>query len=200
MLTSKARTRHYIGIDPSATGTGIAHVIVTPENVVRRTRRIAPKNVSGPQRLSLLCNAFLDFIFEEAQDDGVDVYGICIEAASLNSTNRSDTLGQVRGAFNVTCMRHFPIVPREIPPSSLKKFFTGNGNAPKSKMIDAALALEWDAETDDEADAAGLAELAWALDDDSLPLTRKQLEALKGIRDMDNPPTVKLTPNKTLNI
>lgn len=197
MATPKARARHYIGIDPSARGTGVALLSVSDARVERQTIRIALKE-SGAALLYLQCNAFLNFIGECKSD----IAGICIEGPSLGSTNRADTMGQVRGAFNLCCMQSFwpGAIPREVPPSSLKKFFTGVGSASKLEMESAAVERGWDTGSNDEADAAGLAELARALHDPEMALTRKQLEAIKGIKDMDNPTKLALAKNKTLNV
>lgn len=108
---------------------------------------------------------------------------VCIEGPSLHSTNQADKLGQVRGVLELMSLDHFGD-PLEIPPSSLKKFATGNGLASKSKMIQSAVRQGWIVSNDDEADAAWLAELAYALHDDTLTLTRKQLEAIRGIQNI----------------
>lgn len=197
MANPKARTTHYIGIDPSVRGTGIAVISIRGTRMERNTLRIALKE-NGPALLYLQCNTFRDFI---DCSDG-DVAGICIEGPSLNSTNRADAMGQVRGAYNLCCMQEFwpGAQPIEIPPNSLKKFFAGTGTASKDDMLTAALACGWTVGSDDEADAAGLAELARALHDDTVPLKRKQLEAIKSIREMGQTSRMGLAKNKTTNI
>jgi Holliday junction resolvasome RuvABC endonuclease subunit len=191
---------HHIGIDPSKRGTGIGLLTIDGEAVRKQTCRIAIEEVGIPKLLYLQCNQFADFIEPIVKDN--HVIGVCIEGPSLHSTNRSDEMGQVRGAFNIFCMMNlWPMLfPVEIPPTSLKKFFTGNGNAPKDQMVEAAIAAGWDVETDDEADAAGLAELSWALNDESLSLTRKQLEAIKGIRDTSKQTGKSHTHNRIVNL
>jgi crossover junction endodeoxyribonuclease RuvC len=111
------------------------------------------------------------------------VYGVCIEGPSLHSTNQADKLGQVRGVLELVSMDYLSF-PHEIPPTSLKKFATGYGHASKDKMMQTALQAGWDVRNDDEADAAWLTEIARALHEDDLPLTRKQLEALRGIQNI----------------
>lgn len=202
MLTSKARTRHYIGIDPSLRGTGIAIISIYGNKIIKRTLRIGLSE-NGPLLLYLQCNQFIQFIEDCIGEDGhYEIRGICIEAASLQSTRRADAAGQVRGAYNLCCMQKFypPVVPREVPPTSLKKFFAGTGTGTKERMVTAAEEHGWDVESDDEADAAGLAELAYALDDESLLLTRKQLEAIKGINEMGLPTGKAVTNNPITNI
>ena len=198
MQTTNTRVSHYNGIAPSVRGTGIAILTIAGEVTARDTCRIAIKKLTGPKLLHLQCNEFLNFILRP----NLQVRSICIEAPSLGSQNRADDMGQVRGAYNLCCMLNFwpGAIPREIPPNSLKKFFSGIGSANKNKMIAAAIAKGWDVNTDDEADAAGLAELAWALHDESLTLTRKQLEAIRGIENMAKFPISKQTHFKTLNI
>lgn len=201
MPITKARTRLYIGIDPSLRNTGIALVAVHKDHIARHSRRISLTE-NGPHLLYLQCNTFLDFVGEIAGYNLCSVKGICIEGAALHSKRRADSAGQIRGAYLLCCMQNFgpAVVPQEVPPNSLKKFFSKSGSASKNKMVKAALHNGWDVDNDDEADAAGLAELAWALDDDTLPLARKQLEAIKGIREMNQTVPSNHTQNKMLNI
>ncbi len=182
-------------------GTGIALISIREGEVHRRTLRIAKKE-NGPMLLYLQCNEFLEFLRKHTDESISRVFGICTEGAALRSQRMADAAGQVRGAYHLCCMENIwpPAVPTEVPPTSLKKFLAGNGSAQKDKMIQAAQALGWDVDSDDEADAAGLAELAWALHDDTRTLTRKQLEAIKGIRDMDQPSGAMHAQNKLLNI
>jgi crossover junction endodeoxyribonuclease RuvC len=86
-----------------------------------------------------------------------------------------------------------------IPPTSLKKFATGQGTASKERMTVAAQ-REWpgvDFPTDDAVDAAWLAALARALHDD-IPVTSSQLSAIRGIRDSRTKQVFRL--NKRTNI
>ena len=76
-------------------------------------------------------------------------------------------------------------LPEEIPPTSLKKFATGNGNAIKENLI-ATAKKDWGKLSNDEADAAWLAEFACALNE-GRTLTQVQLEAIRGIRKMKAP-------------
>lgn len=178
-------------------GTGIAVISIQENRIERRTLKIALKE-NGPALLYLQCNTFKNFV---DCSDG-NVAGICIEGPSLNSTNRADDMGQVRGAYNLTCMQEFwpGAHPKEIPPNSLKKFFTGSGTASKEDMIAAAEASGWVVGSDDEADAAGLADLARALCDNTVPLTRKQREAIKSIQEIGQTSRMGLAKNKTTNI
>lgn len=183
MTTSKASPKHYIGVDPSPNGTGIA--ILTFDNGVwqRRTLRISASKYRDAARLEFIYNNARRFL-EDTIHSGY-VVGACIESASLASPNQADKLGEVRGVLKLLLMRFTK--PQEVPPTSLKKFATGNGGAQKDKVMSAMRKLGWQAQTDDEFDAAALAECARGLKDDSLPLTRKQLEALAGIKAMGTP-------------
>ena len=197
MTTPKARTRHYIGIDPSLRGTGVAILSISGTKTERQTLRIALKE-NGAALLYLQCNTFLNFVGDKKKN----VVGVCIEGPSIHSTTQADSMGQIRGAYNLCCMQSFwpGALPREVPPTSLKKFFAGFGGANKDAMQKAALSQGWCIESDDEADAAGLAELARALHDPKTSLSRKQLEALKGVEDMGQESRMVLARNKTLNI
>ncbi len=61
-------------------------------------------------------------------------------------------LAKVRGAIELRCFE-LDVAYVEIPPKRLKKWATGNGNAPKELMVDAARADGADPANDDEADA-----------------------------------------------
>jgi len=200
MTNPKARTRHYIGIDPSVRGTGVAIISVTDGEVQQHTLRIALKE-SGPALLYLQCNVFKNFV-RDARCSDDKIVGICIEGPSLNSTNRADTLGQIRGAYNLFCMQEYwpSVYPNEIPPNSLKKFFAGEGTATKEAMKRVAEDRGWIVNSHDEADAAGLAELARALVDKDMQLTRRQLEAVKVIRGQNQTSRLLLSKNLITNI
>ena len=107
--------------------------------------------------------------------------GVCYEKASLKSVGRQIELAEVRGVLQVACVS-FAMDPVGIEPSRLKKFGSGQGGASKDRMIAYATKTGWDVANDDEADAAHLAFLAYAMHHHkTIRLTRKQLEVLSDL-------------------
>ncbi len=181
-------SRKYVGIDPSIRSTGCA---VLGENEAPVTRIL-----KAPKERGAACLAYIRDRFKEVVPGGATY--ACIEGPSLGSINRPDDLGQVRGIFLLTLFdAGIPVTV--IPPQSLKKF-ASKGGASKARMIEAA-EKEFDLEitSDDLADALWLAKLAHALHDDSIRLTRKQLEVIYGIRNPKSKRTIS-DRGKTINI
>ena len=136
---------------------------------------LKPGNRRGVERLAYIRDAFKSRLLE------VPTHA-CIEGPSLYSVNRADDLGQLRGVF-LLLLYDMNIPTTVVPPSSLKKFATGNGNASKERMVKSACkTFSLDVESDDIADALWLAQLAKGLCGDC-PVTRKQMEVISGIRN-----------------
>lgn len=185
---STEASRKYVGIDPSLRSTGCA---ILTENQDPQTHLFKTAHARGVGRLASLRDQF-----KTAMPGGATY--ACIEGPSLGSVNRADDLGQVRGIFLLTLFdAGIPVTI--VPPQSLKKF-ASKGGASKSRMIEAAekeFGLE--ISSDDIADALWLARLAHALHDDSIRLTRKQLEVIYGIRNPKNKRMISDSGN-TVNI
>jgi len=192
------RSRSYVGIDPSITSTGIAIITHLDEKTVSRQTCLlkTPPEWDETIRLQYLRNTAKDFI---RHFGWLPIIGSAIEGPSLYSVNQKDKLGGVRGVLRVLLADLGEEPPAVIPPSSLKKFFTGKGDAKKDRMI-AAAEIKWGSLSEDEADAAGLAEFAQALYDPPPALTRKQLEAIHGIREMSQSKPKPPTGGRELNI
>jgi Holliday junction resolvasome RuvABC endonuclease subunit len=164
---------------------GVAILALSPDKEIRIARKIYTENCIGLPRLWKIRNETNQFLDTHIQNSS-DIKNICVEGPSLYSVNKPDHAGQARGAIYMMCMDlclEPSVIPQEIPPKSLKLFATGNGDALKDKMMETAVQHGWIINNDDEADAAWLAELACALMEEK-PLTRKQLEAIRGIRKM----------------
>lgn len=186
-----------MGIDPSLRSTGIALISISGDYNVKRVTELVkpPDKMRGTERLVFLRDAVKDFLY--FKNTLGDVRFSTIEGPSLGSINRADDLGSIRGVFKIV-LADWGELPTEIPPTSLKMFATGNGNAIKDKLIVAAK-KEWGVLTEDEADAAWLAEFAFALHEERF-LTRKQLEAIRGIRQMKIPKPKMPTLGRIVNI
>jgi crossover junction endodeoxyribonuclease RuvC len=168
----------FIGVDPSATSTGLALVsgIKCEVCLVK-----PPKGCLGPARLAYHRDCLKEFIGSRT------IAGACIESASHGSTSQGDKLGQVRGVYELG-LKDLGCIALEVPPTSVKLFATGSGGATKDRMLETARE-RWpaiDFKTDDLADAAWLAEFAKALTETPENFRRCQLEAIKGILGRSN--------------
>lgn len=197
MDNENTRTRHYAGIDPAKRNTGVAVISICDDVVIKRTTRIKiPQKVNGISLLIDLRSAVTDFLNRTLYNSLLSASAI--EGPSLYSVNRADDLGQVRGVLSLVLSDVSLSLPHIIPPTSLKKFATGNGSAKKENMVEAAIQNGWGELTEDEADAAWLAEFAWALTE-TRKLTRKQLEAIRGTTKKSSKKTHATNP-RGLNI
>lgn len=194
---SEPNASYYIGIDPSLVGTGLGILQCNGVECTRYTYRIAVGKMRGIPRLQFIRETILEIM--EKHQYRHNVKNVCIEGPALNSTHQADKLGQIRGVLMVMSLDHF-VLPTEIPPLSLKKFATGHGHSSKEKMIMTARNAGWRITNDDEADAAWLAELARALYDKNLALSRGQLEAIRGIQNIGHKIIGRTGNSSTLNI
>lgn len=103
----------------------------------------------------------------------------------MRSVHREYDLGEGSGAIRslVYELAHIEMVV--VPPTSLKKYATGNSAADKAAMVAYAVrdyGLTLGEDDDDAADAAHLAHLAYSLTWPSRPATRHAAEVLRGLR------------------
>lgn len=168
----------YIGIDPSLNATGIA--VVQHDMVVAHKTISPPKGVVGIPRLrdcrdqlkaylGLLCNP---------------VAGIMVEGYSFGSHNRQHHIGEWGGVLRLA-LYEWGYQVYSMPPTSLKKYATGKGNAAgKAPMVMAAYRMSGLdlSSAEDEADAVLL---AYALRSHLYSgATKVQLEALKKVEKL----------------
>lgn len=136
-----------LAIDQSLTSSGYAYYDRDGKLIVGR---IMPKQLRGVQRLSFIENTFADMI-GKAQADM-----IVMEGYSMGSRGRIFDIGELGGVikFSAYTMQK-PILI--VPPSVLKKWTTGKGNADKKAML-AAVKKKWyaDCKSHDVADAIAL--------------------------------------------
>lgn len=144
-----------IGIDPSLNSTGIAYWTKCSGDIV--TQAIKVKNLRATARLMYVkdaVNEYLNFVMPE-----VAVY----EDYAFGARGRATfDIGEMGGVLKTLCYEK-GIDVLLVPPTVLKLFTTGKGNAKKEAMAESLLATygrEFD--TDDEADAYALYKLGEA--------------------------------------
>ena len=165
--------RPVVGFDLSLTCTGWA--AWTGELAVGR---IQPKGLAGARRRRWIAERVADHV------DGVGRGGqeplIVIEAVPTHGTRSIVQLGELHGVV----LDHLDgYQPAYFDPSKLKKYATGNGNAAKEKVLEAArAALGCSGKSTDEADAVWLATVGRQLAGETGPLfTAQRLSLLAGV-------------------
>jgi Holliday junction resolvasome RuvABC endonuclease subunit len=148
---------YFLGIDPSATSSGLALIDRNGEIVFTKTIKTKSRRLGD--RLAFI----RDFFVAEIRRYLPVIKYAVIEAPAYDKPQQADLLGQVRGIFLLMCYdRNIPVLL--VAPTSVKKFATGTGSAEKETMVKAAQAQwsswEGSSKKDDEADALWMAEIA----------------------------------------
>lgn len=147
----------FVGLDPSLTGFGVAAVGQSMD----RTWLLKPKK-RGVDRLLEISFELTD-IFATIRDQGFVIEDVAVEDTVLMSHSAS-ALGELAGAVKMTChtvLSGTAKYPLKVPPTSLKKYATGRGNAKKIEVV-LSVYKKWGREfqDDNEADAFVLAQIA----------------------------------------
>ena len=161
--------RRIVGVDPSLSCTGIAVM----DDATPKTSTVESK-LRGPARLAEIAHRVICRALDEPEEGGrlwdFSRYGarpstlVLIEGYSFGSRNsQAHALGELGGILRLAFWQaKLPYV--EIPPSMLKKFATGKGNSDK-RTVAVEVVKRWgfEAETEDEVDAFGLARMGYDL-------------------------------------
>lgn len=172
---------YFLGIDPSATSTGLALIGEKGQYVFAGT--ILPKQRRGGERLAYI----RDTVPHLLRPYLGQITQAVIEAPAYERPLKADLLGQVRGLFLLK-LYDYGIPVLLAPPSSVKKFATGRGLSDKNFMVKTAQGYwpQWPGtdKSDDEADALWMAELARGI---HFPngMTRSQLEVLHKLKQLE---------------
>ena len=121
----------------------------------------------------------------------------------MESTHREYDLGEGSGVIRSWVYEHAGIEMVVVPPSSLKKYATGHGNATKEHVAQYAvrsLGAPVPATETDATDASVLAHIAYALTAPSRPATRHAAEVLKTLRQPRRPKSRASRVSSTHNI
>ena len=166
----------YVGIDLSLRGTGLARL--TEDGGYIGSKVIKPK-YRGYVRLAEIRDKIIVELPLSPRD-----CKICIEGYSYMSSNSATfPMGELGGVVRLMLVER-GYLAYLVPPSSLKKFVTSKGNAPKDLMIlKTYKKYGWEFSNNNECDAFGLAQMAWAMDHPK-GLTKYEVEALKAISKM----------------
>lgn len=161
----------YLGIDQSLTSSGLV-VLPTQGNRPDYMTTIATGKLRGTERLAHIRDELM-FVAKKY----MPIEQAALEGYSLESVNRSFDLGELGGIIRLFLYDwKIPLVV--VPPTSLKKYVTGNGSADKAKVRMFVLS-KWgqDIDQDDMCDAYGLAQVARSYPE-KLTTNRAELEVL----------------------
>jgi Holliday junction resolvasome RuvABC endonuclease subunit len=165
----------YLGIDQSLTEPGIA--LILPNGDIETN--VIKTKTTGAQRLFTIKAIFKDWLYWLLPSfSAIEMYS-AIEGYSVNSINRPFDLGSVYGVFSECVYSLTSKEPLVVPPTSLKKFASGNGH---TKDLLYAVKQKWGYQTDNDniADAVALAHFSKAAVTDQFR-DRKEREAVYAI-------------------
>lgn len=147
-------TKRVLGLDVS---THMGMVLLENSQPIFEMEYSAPKGLKGIKRVQ----CFYDQVHASCIKHNPDL--VSIEGYGFSNKHTIVTLVELGTVARLAC--HHNTVPYiEVPPTSLKKFVTGKGNAKKDQMM-LQVFKKWgyEAETDNLADAYALAQfgLGW---------------------------------------
>lgn len=143
----------FLGIDQSLRHTGVALINSNGNPIAYHA--IIVKTLRGSERLAYIQKTLNDFLAAH----GTPVAG-CIEGPSIGSTHRGFDLGEISGVLKADFFtRGIPLTV--VPPTTLKMFVTGKGQASKEQMLYSVnRKYQLSLSDDNIADALGLARFA----------------------------------------
>ena len=149
----------FVGLDPSLTAFGVA--VVSGDGVYEDTWLIRSAK-RGVDRLLDISYQLTD-TFADVQQSGDRIVDVAMED-TVRSSFSASALGELAGVTKTTChtvLRGRAQYPLRVPPTTLKKFATGRGNAKKAEIL-LSVYKKWGREIldDNEADAYVLARIA----------------------------------------
>ena len=128
-----------VGVDPSLTATGIA----TSAGVT-----VVKVKAKGMQRLDEIAMSVDDATTRDRFSEALP--HVFIEGYAYGRHNQAHQLGELGGVIRHGLWTR-SIAYTDVPPSVLKKFATGKGNAGKPDMLDAARRAGYEDSNDDNA-------------------------------------------------
>jgi len=165
----------YIGIDQSLTSTGI---VILDEDAKIFASTIINSKEKGVKRLSDLSKKITEYLKNYNPPKMIKIF---IEGYSFGSRlGQAFSIGEWGGVLRKS-LYELGYNIAVIPPTSLKKFITGKGNAKKELMLKEVFKkYNVDFTDNNLADAYGLARMAWSIDKQS-KLLNYEKEAIKAI-------------------
>lgn len=167
--------RVIIGLDLSLTSTGV--VVLTGENSISKIENFV---LTSKNRGVIRLNNYADHTLELMAKYEPDL--VVIEGYAFGRPNQMAALGELGGVVK-NLFYNYGQEYIIVPPTRLKKFVCGRGNAKKDEMrLEVYKRWGFEAKTDDEIDAYGLARIGRAyldLDKDLIKAQKEVIEDLK---------------------
>lgn len=162
-----------MGLDLSLTGTGV--VILDRAGSPVHAETISCK-FQGMERLAFIRGSVASLLSRHSP------LLTCVEGYSFSSRqSHAHALGELGGVIRLLLHRN-GFIYHDIPPSTLKKFVTGKGNAMKDEvMMNVYKRWGFEAKDNNQADAYGLARISLALEDEDDKLIAPQREVIKAL-------------------
>ena len=171
-----------VGLDLSLRETGLATCDDKQASSLRVISVSPPKNMRGASRLSWYNNYFT-CLFRSALKTDKKVY-VCLEGYAMGvsaSKSRSFDIGELGGIVKMVLFNNnIPYVI--VPPTCLKKFISGKGNAPKDIIIkEVYKKYSFDTNNNNHADAFALLKICECYFLNKYPELAYQKDVLKGL-------------------
>jgi len=167
-----------IGVDPSLTSTGIC--VMDERGKILESLAIQPDN-KGIERLASFRRVFKELI-SRIRLTNIDIVAF-IEGYAFGANNKREALGELGGVMKLS-LYYDGVEMVVVPPTVVKQYVTGKGNADKIAM---ALAVQkqygHEFPTTDQTDAFALAEIGRAYHGLAPGLTKLRAEIIGGIRN-----------------
>lgn len=150
MSSAKRAAKLSLGLDLSLNATGI--VLLADNNLIYAGCITQAGKLRDSSRIAYI----RDFVTEVIDDEGYpDV--IVIEGYAYGAQSRSHAIGELGGVIKLA-LYEMGLSCVVVPPTTLKKYTTGKGNAQKSLMLKKVYTRwDFDTENDNIADAYALA-------------------------------------------
>lgn len=163
---------YFLGIDQSLNGTGLCRLL--EGGGVDHLETVCPGKLRGVERLAHIKSKTATLLYPSVKFAAIEHY-------SYNSVGRVFELGEVGGVLRLLVYEYgVPFVV--VPPTSLKKFATGNAAADKAAMVAAAKKEGANVADDNQADAFFLAMIAKFFHTGAVATTRARLEVLQTLK------------------
>jgi Holliday junction resolvasome RuvABC endonuclease subunit len=148
------KPKAWIGIDQSYSGFGL--IRITEDDVVCNIWDFTKKKPGDSERLRII----MDMVSHElwCYEHKYDC-SLAIEGYAHGAKFNREKLGELGGIVKLAIYDVFKLEPIIVPPTVLKKYVTGKGNASKAQMME-GVAKKWGPQFDNDnlADAYALAQ------------------------------------------
>lgn len=174
-----------VGIDPSLTCTSVAISLDGGDPVISRVVSKPPRDGSCAARMARIEGLVAGVMatIEHAKSGGIQGVGIFVEGYSMGSKYGQPAYRhEYGGLLRFYLLDHDPAL-NEVPPTTLKKFATGKGNAPKEFVMQSVL-KHWGYESasNDDADAYALCRLGMYVCNFGYPLNAVQRAVVEQLK------------------